>query len=143
MQARATEHEMYWLLRGMLLVAEMAGRPGAPSMAPVVLRYRFGRFEVRLAQRRLLVDGADAALGGRAFDLLVALIERRDRVVSGDELFELVWPGRVVEENNLRQQVAALRRLLGGQSVVTVPGRGYRFALPLDADEVIAAARAA
>ena len=63
--------------------------------------------------------------------MLVALIERRDRVVSGDELFDLVWPGLVVEENNLRQQVAALRKLLGAEAVATVPGRGYRFALPL------------
>jgi DNA-binding winged helix-turn-helix (wHTH) protein len=100
-----------------------------------VLSYRFGRFEVRLAQRRLLVDGADAPLGARAFDVLVALIERRERVVGSEELFELVWPGLVVEENNLRQQVAALRKLLGAQAIVTVPGRGYRFALALDSDE--------
>jgi non-specific serine/threonine protein kinase len=98
--------------------------------------HRFGRFEVRPAQRSLLVDGRPAPLGARAFDMLVALIERRDRVVSGDELFELVWPGLVVEENNLRQQVAALRKLLGPEAIVTVPGRGYRFALPLDPDDV-------
>ena len=96
--------------------------------------HRFGRFEVRPAQRSLLVDGRPAALGARAFDMLVALIERHDRVVSGDELFELVWPGLVVEENNLRQQVAALRKLLGAAAVVTVPGRGYRFAMALEDD---------
>ena len=96
--------------------------------------HRFGRFEVRPAQRSLQIDGRPAPLGARAFDMLVVLIERRDRVVSGDELFELVWPGLVVEENNLRQQVAALRKLLGTEAVVTVPGRGYRFGLPLDAD---------
>jgi non-specific serine/threonine protein kinase len=63
--------------------------------------------------------------------------------VSGDELFELVWPGLVVEENNLRQQVAALRKLLGAEAVVTVPGRGYRFALPLNGDRASVAAPAA
>lgn len=104
-------------------------------MASTFMTYRFGRFEVRPAQRSLLVDGAAASLGARAFDVLVALIERRDRVVGGDELFDLVWPGLVVEENNLRQQVAALRKLLGAQALVTVPGRGYRFALVLDTDE--------
>ena len=99
--------------------------------------HRFGRFEVRPAQRSLLIDGRPAPLGARAFDMLVVLIERRERVVSGDELFELVWPGLVVEENNLRQQVAALRKLLGPEAIVTVPGCGYRFGLPLDADETI------
>jgi pimeloyl-ACP methyl ester carboxylesterase/DNA-binding winged helix-turn-helix (wHTH) protein len=105
--------------------------------------HRFGRFELRPAQRSLLVDGRPAALGARAFDMLVALIERRDRVVSSDELFELVWPGLVVEENNLRQQVAALRKLLGAEAVVTVPRRGYRFALPLNRDPASLAAPAA
>jgi predicted ATPase/DNA-binding winged helix-turn-helix (wHTH) protein len=102
--------------------------------------HRFGRFELRPAERRLLVDGRPAALGARAFDVLLVLIERRDRVVSGQELFELVWPGLVVEENNLRQQVAALRKLLGAEAVVTVPGRGYRFALPLNDDSANVAA---
>jgi adenylate cyclase len=90
---------------------------------------RFGRFEVRPAERRLLVDGEQATVGARAFDLLLALLDRRDRVVSTVELVELIWPGVVVEENNLRQQVAALRRVLGAEAVVTVPGRGYRFGL--------------
>lgn len=94
--------------------------------------FRFGRFELRSAQRQLLVDGQPAALGGRAFDVLLALIERRDRVVAAPELFDLIWPGLVVEENNLRQQVAALRKILGQTAITTVPGRGYRFVLPLD-----------
>ena len=101
-------------------------------MTPTVQPYRFGRVDVMPAQRRLLVDGRSAPLGARAFDLLLALIERRDRVVSGVELIELVWPGLVVEENNLRQQVAALRKVLGADAVVTVPGRGYRFTLSPD-----------
>lgn len=112
-------------------------------MASTVMAYRFGRFEVRPAQRNLLVDGTAASLGARAFDVLVTLIERRDRVVSGDELFDLVWPGLVVEENNVRQQVAALRKALGAQAVVTVPGRGYRFALALDTDEAAVPATSA
>ena len=101
-------------------------------MTPTVQPYRFGRVHVMPAQRRLLVDGRSAPLGARAFDLLLALIERRDRVVSGVELIDLIWPGLVVEENNLRQQVAALRKVLGAEAVVTVPGRGYRFTLTPD-----------
>jgi predicted ATPase/class 3 adenylate cyclase len=87
--------------------------------------------EVRPAERQLLLDGTPAHVGGRAFDVLLALIERRDRVVTKDELFALVWPGLVVEENNLQVHISALRKLLGVQAIVTVPGRGYRFALPL------------
>ena len=96
-------------------------------------RYRFGRVEVRPAERRVLVGGTPAALGGRAFDVLVALIERRDRVVTKDELLDLAWPGLVVEENNLQVQVSALRRILGPDAIATVSGHGYRFTLEPDA----------
>lgn len=101
--------------------------------------YRFGRFEVRPTERRLLVDGQPATLGTRAFDVLLVLIENRDRLVIKSELLDQVWPGLFVEENNLQVQVSALRKLLGAQAVVTVPGRGYRFALPLDAEAPAAA----
>ena len=94
-------------------------------------QYRFGDSEVRPAERQLLVDGAPAALGARAFDLLVALIERRERVVDKAELFDAVWPGLVVEENNLQVQVSSLRKLLGASTIATVPGRGYQFVAPL------------
>jgi len=93
---------------------------------------RFGRFELRPAQRLLLADGAPLAVGARAFDLLLVLVAERERVVPHDELLARVWPGLVVEENNLRQHVSGLRKLLGAQAVTTVPGRGYRFTLPLD-----------
>lgn len=88
----------------------------------------FDRFEVSPAKRTLVVDGAPAHVGARAFDLLLALIERRDRVVSKNELLDLVWPGLVVEENNLSVQISVLRKLLGAQAIITVVGRGYRFA---------------
>jgi TolB-like protein/Tfp pilus assembly protein PilF len=89
----------------------------------------FGLFELRPAQRGLFAGGQPVPLGARAFDLLLALVEHRDRVVAPGDLFERVWPGVVVEENNLRQQVAALRKVLGTGAIVTVAGRGYRFAL--------------
>jgi TolB-like protein len=91
------------------------------------VRFRFDGFELRPSLRQVLADGTPLALGARAFDLLLALVEHRDRVLAHDELLALCWPGLVVEENNLRQQVAALRRALGPEVVVTVPGRGYRF----------------
>ena len=73
-------------------------------------------------------------LGGRAFDVLVALVERRDRTVSKNELMDLVWPNVVVEENNLEVQIVTLRKLFGYAAIATVPGRGYRFTLPVDAE---------
>jgi len=92
-------------------------------------RYRFAHFELLGTERRLLVDGQDAPLGARAFDLLVALIERRDRTVGKDELLDVVWPGLVVEGNNLQVQISTLRKVLGPRAISTIPGRGYRFAL--------------
>src|SRR5689334_4680209 len=57
------------------------------------------------------------------------LVENRDRLVTKDELFERVWPGLVVEENNLQVQISALRKVLGPQSIATISGRGYRFSV--------------
>ena len=94
--------------------------------------YDFGGFELRTATRQLLVDGKPAPLGARAFDVLLALIERRDRIVGKNELLDLVWPGLVVEENNLQVQISALRKILGQEAIATIPGRGYRFTVTLD-----------
>ena len=96
---------------------------------------RFGHFEIRVAERQVLVDGHPATLGARAFDLLAALLAHRSRVVPKAELMDLVWPGLVVEENNLQVQVSALRKLLGPGAIATVPGRGYRWTLPPEGDE--------
>ncbi len=90
---------------------------------------RFGAWEIRPGERTILFDGKRVLLKGRAFDLLVALMDRRDRVVPRAELYEAVWGQRVVEDGNLDVQVHAIRKLLGKQALVTVPGRGYRFAL--------------
>ena len=94
--------------------------------------YRFGRFTLQTSQRQLLADGLPVKLGARAFDLLLTLIEHRDRVVSKNELLDQVWPGVVVAENNLEVHIWALRKLLGARAIVTIPGRGYRFTLLLD-----------
>ena len=93
---------------------------------------RFGRFWFDVAQRRLSREGASVRLGSRALDILAVLVAARGEVVSKEELMARVWPGQVVEENNLQVQVSTLRKALddaaGGQShLVTVPGRGYRL----------------
>ena len=73
------------------------------------------------------MDGEPAALGARAFDVLLTLVERAGDLVTKNELLERVWSGLVVEEANLTVQVSSLRKVLGGELIVTIPGRGYRF----------------
>ncbi len=110
------------------------------SGGSVGLAVRFGRFELQPAARVLLVDGAPAALGARAFDVLMALVERRQAPVSKDHLLQLVWPASVVEENTLQVHISALRKILGPMAISTIAGRGYRFTAELDADDAPAAA---
>ena len=92
-------------------------------------RYQFERFEISADSRQLLLDGVVQSVGARAFDMLLCLVEHSNRVVSKDELLDLIWPGLVVTENNLSVHVSTLRKLLGVQAVLNVPGRGYQFAL--------------
>jgi len=103
-----------------------------PTQQQLSARVRFGPHEVLPVERQLRVDGVAAAIGSRAFDVLVTLIERAGRTVTRGELLEAAWPGLVVEENNLSVQIAALRRVLGPQVITTIPGLGYRFSAALD-----------
>jgi len=80
-------------------------------------------------RRELLAEGRPVDLGGRAFDVLMVLIEASGAVVSKNALMNRVWPDRVVEENNLQAQISALRRALGADRdlIRTIAGRGYQF----------------
>src|ERR1700755_2303445 len=101
--------------------------------------HNFGTFELRPHQRRLLKDGATISLRPRAFDLLVALVDRAGHLVTKDELLERVWPKTVVEEAALHVQVSALRKVVGSGAITTVSGRGYQFTLPVTKDDAGAA----
>lgn len=105
-------------------------------MSAMDTAYGFHHYQLLPARRQLLEGERPVKLGSRAFDMLLALVERRERVVAKHELMELVWPRLVVEENNLQVQVMALRKLLGHGAISTVPGRGYRFTLPVVVTEV-------
>jgi len=100
--------------------------PGRPEI-PVTIE--FGRFKVVRHRRELLADDRPVELGGRAFDTLMALIDARGTVLDKDQLLSLVWPDRVVEENNLPAQIAVLRKVFGADRhlIRTVAGRGYQF----------------
>lgn len=90
---------------------------------------RFDGFELHPVERRLLVRGQPVLLGARAFDLLLALAQQGGALVTKDQLLDRVWPNLVVTENNVHVQVSALRKLIGGQAIRTVPGYGYRLAV--------------
>lgn len=101
--------------------------------------FRFEEF--RLERRGLFREQNDAVLspveiGSRALDVLRVLVERPGDLVSRDEIIAAAWPGTVVDYNNLNVQISALRRLLdqdraSGRCIQTVPGRGYRFVVPV------------
>jgi len=80
-----------------------------------------------------LLGGTDVAIGARAIDPLAALVDRRERLVPKAELIELASPGLVVDESKLQLPISALRKLLGAGAIPTVPGRGYRFTLAVEA----------
>ena len=87
----------------------------------------FGHFELHPAERVLRVRGQPVAVGSRAFDVLLALAQRHERLVTKQELLDLVWPGLVVEEHNVATQISTLRKLLGAGAITTLPGYGYRL----------------
>jgi TolB-like protein/DNA-binding winged helix-turn-helix (wHTH) protein/Tfp pilus assembly protein PilF len=94
--------------------------------------YQFGSYRLEVPTRRLLRGGQPISLTPKAFDVLLALVERRDRVVDKAELMRIVWPDSFVEEANLSQTIFVLRKTLGegpdGRPFIdTVPRRGYRF----------------
>ena len=99
------------------------------SAATPPVRFLFASFELQPDERRLLDAGVPVAVGPRAFDLLVALVERAGHLLTKDELLERVWPKVIVEEAALQMQISALRKILGRDAIVTVTARGYRFAL--------------
>lgn len=103
----------------------------APAVAP-------RRCVVLAGVRRVLVDGREVRLGGRAFDLLLALHACRGHVVPKQDLHDAIWPGLAVMPNNLDVQVWALRRCLGQDAISTVARRGYALTPAIDITVVAA-----
>lgn len=93
----------------------------------------FGPFRLFPAARALNRDGVPLALGNRALDILMVLVERAGQVVSHRELISRVWRGLVVDPGNLRVHIVALRRALGddgGRYIKNITGQGYSFVAP-------------
>lgn len=99
--------------------------------------YRFGGFVLEAAQCRLLRnDGEAVELTPRLFTALLYFVEHQGVLLGKDLLLQAIWPGLVVDENNLNQVVAALRKILGDEVaasrfIQTVPRHGFRFIAPV------------
>jgi len=92
----------------------------------------FGLFRLYVVERLLKKGDETLAVGGRALDILIALVERAGEVVAREQLISRAWPDVTVEEANLRVQITGLRKALGdgrgdARYIVNVPGRGYTF----------------
>jgi len=95
-------------------------------------QFAFGPFRLFPAQQLLLEGESPVRLGGRAWDLLLALVEQAGRVVTKEALSARLWPNIAVEEGTLRVHVAALRKALrdgqeGQRYIANIAGRGYAF----------------
>ena len=104
-----------------------------PSQA---IRILFGPFELNVAERSLKKANQVIPLGGRAYDILVALLESAGEVVEKAELIARAWPDVTVEEGSLRVHLSALRKALGdgqfgNKYIANIPGRGYSFVAPV------------
>lgn len=96
----------------------------------------FGPYRLYPQARVLQRDGTDVPLGSRAFDMLVAMVDRAGDVLSHRDLMAIAWPDLVVEDSNVRVQMANLRRKLGCGTegvryIASIAGRGYCFVAPL------------
>jgi DNA-binding winged helix-turn-helix (wHTH) protein/TolB-like protein/Flp pilus assembly protein TadD len=94
--------------------------------------YEFGPFRLDQAGRRLLRDGAPVALTPKVFDTLLVLVEHHGQSLSRSELIARIWPETSVDEHNLNQSIAVLRKVLDDNPrqpdyIATLPGRGYSF----------------
>jgi len=96
----------------------------------------FGPFTLAMSERLLERDGNPVELGGRALDILIALVTTPNEVVTKQKLMSEVWPDSIVEEGSLRFHMNSLRKALGdgkdgARYITTVPGRGYCFVAPV------------
>ncbi|KVM61913.1 hypothetical protein WJ58_03775 [Burkholderia ubonensis] len=96
---------------------------------------KIGHVSVSLAMREVYVEDRTVIIGSRAFDLLECLILSEGKTLTKGEIFDRVWPNSIVEENNIHVQISLLRKILGIHrgAIQTIPGRGYRFVMPVDA----------
>src|SRR5712692_11075388 len=104
--------------------------------SPSAIRLGFGPFELNVAERSLRKANQVVPLGGRAYDILIALLENAGEVVGKAELIARAWPDVTVEEGSLRVHLSALRKALGdgqfgNKYIASIQGQGYSLIAPV------------
>jgi DNA-binding winged helix-turn-helix (wHTH) protein len=113
------------------------GQPPTEPSSPAECVFRFGRCRVSLACREIAVNGVIRPLQPQPFDLLVYLIEHRERVVTTHELLDRLWANHFVQPGTVASTVARVRKAVadkgdsGGEVIRTYHRVGYRFVAPL------------
>ena len=98
----------------------------------VKVQFFFGNHKLDTDRRELHRGSTPVAVEPQVFDLLMYLVENRDRVVSKDDLIASVWRGRNVSDSTLSSRMNAARRAIGDNGeeqrlIRTIPRRGVRF----------------
>jgi len=96
------------------------------------VQFSFGDYLIDIDRRELTRGGEMISIGPQVFDLLVYLVEHRDRVVSKDDMIQAVWGGRIVSESTLTSHINAVRKAIGDSGeeqhlIRTIPRKGVRF----------------
>ena len=90
----------------------------------------FGRYKLLPGRREVLADGKPLQVGGRAFDVLLRLVEAQGALVGKDDLLRAVWPGQIVDEDALQAQISALRRTSPQSAISSDPSRAGAISCP-------------
>src|ERR1700761_7330379 len=111
------------------MLVQQIGSPGA-------IRLRFGPFELNVADRSLRKANQVVPLGGRAYDILIALLEKAGDTVTKADLIAKAWPEVMVGEGSLRVHLSALRKALGdgqfgNKYIASTQSHGYSFIAPV------------
>jgi pimeloyl-ACP methyl ester carboxylesterase len=120
------------------------GDPSSSARAKVI--YSFGGYRIDTARFEITNDRQALAVEPQVLELLITLIDSRDRVVSKDELFEKVWKGRIVSDTTLASRVKTARQLIGDDGtrqeyIKTIHGRGFRFIGEVEMETALTANR--
>lgn len=106
-------------------------------MLEMAMRYRFGECELSPASHELFLSGQSSSVEPQVFDLICYLVKERDRLVTRDELIEVVWGGRIVSDSAVSARISAARSAIGDDGTAqrwirTLPRRGFRFVGDVD-----------